>query len=305
MMGILHTVKSFFTDTLEDFLEGPREVLIYRFSLLLNVLYAKSDYAFHVPLKLLSIYMLFSNSLCRNKFFWGILALGNIIIVGTQWDYIDNHKYLLCYWVLICFFSRFAEDSLSNLQFNARLLIGIVFGLATFHKVAWGEYLDGSFLHFTFLSDGRFQGVVNYFTNLSFEDLNFNGDLLERVRQFPIDNPVVQLKSNGAVLSLAKSMSYWTIFIEGLIAVTFLIPFRNKLMEYSRDISLLVFMITTYGIVMVPGFNYILILMGIAQTPVASRKRIWAYLGALLFYELHLMPWEKYLVHLLGPDFQL
>jgi hypothetical protein len=96
-----------------------------------------------------------------------------------------------------------------------------------------------------------------------------------------------------SIASLA-SRRFWTIAIEGLIALLFLAPLSRR-WKSCRDIALLTFCATTYPFATVAGFGWLLVAMGIAQ---CARQRVGtrlAYVGMFLlilgYRELSLATW--------------
>jgi len=298
MISTIKKIPKVLEGYIDDFLHGPREILIYKLSLLFIVAFTKSDYGIHIPLRILALYMIFSDKLCQSKSLWGILALGNIAIIASQWDYIDNHKYLSCYWLTACYLSLYAEHRLKYLQNNARILVGLVFTLATFHKIIWGEYLDGSFFHFTYLVDQRFADFVTAIANFTPDVLQANNETIHMMRDFPLDYAQGTITSHANVRNIALFSSYWVILIEGSVGLSFLFALKSKFINKIKDWILLLFIFSTYGLVMVAGFNYMLVLLGISSTKLDARKTTIGYMLALMVFEMRNIPWSKYALHL-------
>ena len=90
---------------------------------------------------------------------------------------------------------------------------------------------------------------------------------------------------------VAQILTYFTVVLEGLVALSFLWSVRRGISMY-RDIFLIVFCITTYAIATVEGFGWLLIAMGVAQTEPDRWKTRIAYItvyGLIIFYRN--VPW--------------
>jgi len=91
-----------------------------------------------------------------------------------------------------------------------------------------------------------------------------------------------------AVRAAAHALTWATLAVEGAVAAAMALPAAR--FAPLRDASLLLFCAGTYAIAPVAGFGWLLIAMGVAQTP--SRRARTLYLGAfalLVFYDQ--VPW--------------
>jgi hypothetical protein len=96
-------------------------------------------------------------------------------------------------------------------------------------------------------------------------------------------------------------MTWWTVAIEGFLALAFLWP-RDRGLSRLRDAALLVFCATTYAAATVEGFGWLLIAMGVAQCPPERPRTRGLYLAAfalILFYRE--VPWTEPLLDWLAP----
>ena len=89
----------------------------------------------------------------------------------------------------------------------------------------------------------------------------------------------VTLTSSEAMARVALISSWWTLLIEGAVAIAFLVPSRK--LEGWRDGLLLLFLGTTYFLLPVLGFAYTLAAMGLAQSPKDAKGVRLAYIGML------------------------
>src|SRR5690606_4604248 len=127
------------------------------------------------------------------------------------------------------------------------------------------EFLNGSFFEFTNTADPRFFGFTSFMADIDMQSLLNNETNINRLTSG--NNPNYSFPLNGVenLTNLGMVISYWTIFIEGMIAISFLIPNKFLLSKY-RNVFLIAFIITTYPIATVAGFASILACMGFMQS---------------------------------------
>ncbi|MGH7803023.1 MAG: hypothetical protein ACREQJ_01640, partial [Candidatus Binatia bacterium] len=133
--------------------------------------------------------------LLRRPELWIVLAgvLGWMNL--GSWYAIDNHKYLLNYWLLALALGLTLSEPRRAIAFNARVLIGLAFLLATIQKIAAPDFLNGDFLGVSMLVDRRFQPLGEWLGGLSpgAFDANFRG--LQSLVRFDSQLTVVPLES--------------------------------------------------------------------------------------------------------------
>lgn len=275
---------------LRDLLAQPRYVLVLRFTALFLLLYGSSTVFLDIPLRVLCGLMLLSPPLLTSQVIW-ILICGIVWWVNaTDWLWIDNHKILITYWCLVCALAVSARDTDGVLAWNGRVLVGLTFLFATFWKVFAGEYWDGAFLHNVFLTDDRVEVVATAIGGLSPDALPQNRFLESLLKQFPEAIASVPLRTSPRLQAFTLAASYWTLLIEGSVAIAFLVPWLRVFSRY-RDWFLIVFIATTYFLLPVLGFAYILIIMGFAQCdPRHTRVRV-MYVLLFAFLQLSRLPW--------------
>jgi len=82
------------------------------------------------------------------------------------------------------------------------------------------------------------------------------------------------------VNKIAGFLTYYTIFLELLVALFFLIPKKISISKY-RDYFLILFCISVYSVATVEGFGWLLIAMGISQS---DNKKLPILLYILSFF---------------------
>jgi hypothetical protein len=210
-----------------------------------------------------------------------ILAVNHVQL----WATLDNHQYLITYWCLAMGTSQLLPSTRGALITNARLLIGLCFLFATVWKFLSGEFIDGTFFHFTLLTDRRFSGFADLVGGVPAEVTAANIAAIDTLTRPYGDVELIQLEDSPRMGVLALFLAVWTVAIEGMLAVLFLAPLRERLAPL-RDGVLLLFMVSTYPVATVVGFGRVLAVMGLAQSP--NRLGIERPLYLLLFLVLPL-----------------
>ena len=182
------------------------------------------------------------------------------------WATLDNHQYLITYWCLAMGTSQLLPSTRRALATNARLLIGLCFLFATLWKFMSAEFIDGTFFHFTLLTDRRFSGFADLVGGVPVEVTAANISALETLTRPYGGVDVIQLEDSPRIGGLALFLAVWTITVEGLLALIFLVPLRDR-QAPLRDGALLLFMVSTYPVATVVGFGRVLAVMGLAQSP--------------------------------------
>lgn len=276
---------------LDDILMQPRALLILRLTALLLLLHGATRWTLDVPLRIACGAMLLSPVLLTTRLVWlgvtGVLIAGNLL----DWAYIDNHKYLLVYWCAACTLAVSSSDPDSVLSWNGRILLGLVFSLAVLWKLLAGEYLNGEFLHFTFLLDGRLETPVRMLGDLDPSALSLNRLLKAALSSVPHPEGFVVLASNSRVSSVALLASFWTLLIETTLAVVFLAPGLSRRSRLVHPL-LMAFVATTYFLLPVTGFAFALVVLALSCCPTDNRRIRIAYLGLLVAIQLTRIPWQ-------------
>jgi hypothetical protein len=152
--------------------------------------------------------------------------------------------------------------------------------------------MDGGFFEFKLLADERFAHFGALVTGqplASLEDNRALRDLLQEghLRSWSVGQ--VQLASSAAIGWLAQLLTWWTVIIEGVLAVAFLLP-DSRRAALVRNAGLLIFAATTYAVANVQGFGWALMLLGMAQCDDRDRDFRAAYLGGFLLLQIYTFP---------------
>lgn len=280
--------------TLAAALDQPRDRLVLRLTLLLLLLYGSSSLGLDVPLSVICGLMLIAPALLTNQILWLIICGLVWWVNATDWLWIDNHKYLISYWCLVCALAVSAKNTDAVLAWNGRWLIGLTFLFATLWKMLAGEYWQGSFLHFTFLTDPRVEPIAELIGQLDPALLSQNYLLYSALSLHPDVATAATLNTTPALQTFTIAASYWTLLIEASVAIAFLVNLRW--LVALRDRLLITFIVTTYFLLPVLGFAYVLAIMGYAQCPPKRSKTRWVYLGLVGALQLARLPWGYWLL---------
>lgn len=226
--------------------------------------------------------------------FWYVTAalLGTTIYLN--WESSDNHKYMFVYWCLaLCSaLSLPRGEQTQTLARTSQLLIALCMILATAWKALTPQYMDDRFFAYELLADERFAHFTSWTTGVPLETLALNRDLRDLQMSYPpagANIPAVELSGGAQVALLAKFLTWWTVLIEGLLGVLFLLP-SHRWTNRTRNVLLILFAVTTYSVAPVRGFGWMLMLLGLAQCTREERAYRWGYLGAMLLIQAYMLP---------------
>jgi hypothetical protein len=221
---------------------------------------------FKFPLRALSIAALVLPPLHRDPRLWATFAVLLCAKTARNWFTQDNHLFLVTWFSVGMVLALRSSDPLRAARENARRLIGLSFLFAALWKGPLsGEFLNGSYFSFTFLTDPRFHGAARLVGGIPEEALAWNYGTVARLAQAGVES--VTLAGLAPRLLLASRLvAWWTFAIESALALAFLAPERWKRLHASRHILLLVFGVTTYLVVDIKTFGWSLMAIGAAQS---------------------------------------
>jgi hypothetical protein len=222
----------------------------------------------------------------RGSWLWlGLAALTGARVV-LDWPFADNHGYLLAYWCLAAGLALRSAEPREFLAANARWLIGLAFAFATLWKLALSpDFVDGTFLRVALVVDPRFEWITRLAGGVSPEELAaLRETLLEHVDVAAIGGGGVELPQR--LEWIAAGATAVTLLLEGAIAAAFLWP-RAGALSRLRDPLLLAFCAATYALAPVPGFGWLLLALGAAQSPPDRRALRLLYAGVFLLLILY------------------
>tara|TARA_R110002096_G_scaffold273422_9_gene467265 strand:+ start:43 stop:915 length:873 start_codon:yes stop_codon:yes gene_type:complete len=276
-----------------DLLRLPTEELVLRLTLLTLLLHGSSETWLDVALQVLCGMMLVSRNHFASPGLWIAVSSFIWIINATDWLWIDNHKFLMSYWVLACTVAVLSKAPMQVLRWNGKVLVGLCFGFATLWKLLAGQYWNGDFMVYTLLVDGRMEFIANSLAGIPKADLAQSRLLEDTIGLLPNEQLQTSLPITERLRFVALGMSWWTLLIEAATAVLFLV--KSPISNRWRDLVLLAFVASTYVFVPVLGFGYILTIMGLASCPPERTMIRTVYLAVLVILQLGRLPWERLL----------
>lgn len=206
--------------------------------------------------------------------FWTLVCSVMAVGIIQSWVTEGNDYFLISYVAVILLVASHTRTPRAVIAVNARILIGLVFALATFWKLASPSFRDGTFFTLNLLYEDRLAPITRVFARLP-------SPLFEE-NQYRLDNLVLpeafSVHISPAVTVLAQTLTWLSLSIELSLAVLFLIPLRK--FTHWRDPVLLFFCLVTYLIMPVPSFGMCLAALGSAQTH--SRRSKTLYLVAFI-----------------------
>lgn len=223
---------------------------------------------------------------------WGCLsALVIATHVGAAYT-TDNHKILLGWW-LLALAAHCVHPGRELLRRSARILIGLCFACAVAWKLGMPDYRDGSFFGHTLLFDSRFDGFLRLVSGVegAFRTTN------EAAREAAISTPRVAqaIESPPALAAIAHAMTWWTVFIEALLAIVFLTARDHGRRLACAHVALVTFIVSTYAVAPVVGFGWTLAVMGLASCRPVDHHWRRLYVACLVCMQVVQLPWRGWI----------
>ncbi len=261
-------------------LSEPVQRIAAKTTLLYLLFYPRSSDWLRYSLLVLGGVGLLNEQLWQRRWFW--LAVCACSAARLDWS-ADNHLYLFTYWCLAIALAVGASEQGAALTSSSRLLLAGAFVLAGVWKgVLSSDYLDGRFFTLTLLLDPRFEAVTVFIANVPPSAIEFARYAFGRA-QFGLESPL-PLPISARLEWVSLLMTWWTVIIECLVGVMYLLPQRFQVSKL-RDWCLLAFIWTTYSVAPVIGFGWVLTILGLTQArTAATRLAFFATFAILLAY---------------------
>lgn len=276
--------------------EPPARLDLYAIMTLLLLLVYPSNYWYvRIPITVLCVSAFVFRSLRLDPKFWFVVAMTVMAGNYQNWFLVDNHKYLLGYWCLALFCCLLTDAPEKSLGLIARRLIALSFLFAVFWKIASRDFLDSTFFHYSLLLDERFRGVSELLGGMTQEMSAANRAAYRALMNFDSRLDAVRLLYAKGVTNLAGIITWWTLIIEAVVAVSFLWP-AGKFISKWRDFILIIFILSTYSVAPVLGFGWTLIIMGLVQCEDRYKYVRWLYMGAFVALQVYNLPFRAILI---------
>lgn len=292
-------LKIYLQKGIEFFEKLDRFNLLGYLTLFMLVFFGPNEW-FALPIyQITLLFSLLASKILRSPVLWGILSLTTFAALFDFWETVDNHMWLMLYWILVVFFATLSNriyktDILDFLKHNAIFILVFTMGVSVLQKVFGGVFMDGSFFEFTILTDERFFLIAHYLGDISIFDFFNNVDMLSNVSD-PY-SPLV-IKTSPAIRTVSLIFTYSIVLLEVCIAALFL--FRNKKAHLWAHILNGLFVITVYFIAPVYAFAFLIIILGIASLDHSktSSKLILMYIALMILIFLYKIPWLSLVVY--------
>ncbi|MCE9583486.1 MAG: hypothetical protein K8T20_13455 [Planctomycetes bacterium] len=255
----------------------------------LLLVHGGTSWIFTVPMTMLCLAGFVLRPLLLNSSYWLILSA----VVGfanfRNWHSVDDQKFLATYWCIAVYCSLLTPDPRGAASGQARWLVGLCMVFSVAWKVISPDYLSGQFLKYELLTDGRFGWIARAFAGVPASSLHSNALRLAEMRAFDSAAVAAPLLAGPRLGMVAQVMTWWTIGIEALTALAFLAPARVFLSRWRHSL-LAILVLTTCAAASVPGFGWLLLVMGIAIAPQEDRRTRGIYFACFIFLHVFLLP---------------
>lgn len=269
-----------------------RSELVLRLTLIYLLLKPIGEWWIQVPVLALAAFGLLFPGMLRRSWVWWALTLASTLRVVHGFAWMDNHAYLLTYWLFAIALYLTAGEKDRELATHARFLVGASFAFAVVWKtVLTSDFLSGDFFHMTLLLDERFRDLGLIADLVSPAQWKANMAAFGELRGG--ERETVELASSPRLSGFVRIATWWTILLEAGVALAFLLPSRWAITR-AKDALLLLFAWSTYPFATVAGFGWLLMILGIAQCP--RRNRILLGLYLVSFVAILIMrdaPWTS------------
>lgn len=227
---------------------------------------------------------------------WALLAMAVLVGTAKEWYVTDNHRFLIAYWVGACAIAVRLRNGEGFLRHTAAVLVGLVFLCATTWKLIAGQYIDGSFFYLTLLIDNRLQNVGSLIAGWKVAEAKDIREAVGFLGHMGATDVAVTIGGPAMLKLAALIMSWLALAVEATVGVCHILtsPTVYRLRQYS----LIGFCFGTYYLMPVPGFAFILCVLGFsACRPDDDSMRLW-FLIMLASLQLTILPWQDLLSNL-------
>jgi hypothetical protein len=267
-------------------------------TLVLAVIFGFDHWMFRIVARTcLLMFVLYPRSLRRPEF-WLALALAGTITTVLDWERIDNHKYLLDYWLWVLFVVHLfhqPERQQRIIRFSARFFLCLIFFAASAQKLASPTYRSGEMFEHYLYVDSRFKA----FGKLIGIDPSTCDAVKKRIMFLrspfaEVEGNEIQVSGSDRARVAALVMTWWDVFLQLLIGT--LLLFGRPRTDKMAHIFLLFFIFTTYLPAPVFGFGWILGIMGFALAKDRFPKIATAYVVCFFAILLDQLPWREWVL---------
>jgi hypothetical protein len=267
-------------------------------TLVLAIIFGFDHWLFRIVSRsCLLMFVLYPRSLRRPEF-WLALALAGTITTIREWERVDNHKYLLDYWLGVLFivhlFSQL-EQQQRIIRFSARFFLCLIFLAASAQKLASPTYRSGEMFEHYLYVDTRFKAFGKL--------IGIDPSAAEAVKKriMFLRSPFAEVQGNDINIPgsdrarvAALAMTGWDVSLQFLMGA--LLLFRRTRTDQLAHVLLLFFIFTTYIPAPVFGFGWILAIMGFTLAKDRFPRIAVVYLLCFFMILLYQLPWREWVL---------
>ena len=267
----------------------PGYTLTLRLTLVLALVYGASWSAVDMPTRLLATLLLvFPRVLLQPALWWlltTLLAVGN----AHDWYLVETHQYVLTYWVLACTLSLHVRDHQAWLGSVGRVLTLLIFGFAVLWKIVGGEFLSGSVVYYTLLTDPRWIPASATVGDLRFTDVSLIPSAVSFLGSQGSVGSALVLPTVPILFAIALALSWLALGCQGLVGAVHVTG--GARLYKIRHLFLMMYVVLAYGWLPVVGFAAVLLLLGLAQCRSDDGRMRLRYVVLLFLVHLPMIPW--------------
>lgn len=295
----MRLLKTYFQKGIEFFEKLDRVSLLGYVTLFMLLFFGPNEWFLLPVYQMALLFSLLFPQILKSPTLWGILSLVTLIAQLDFWETVDNHMWLMLYWLLVQFLATLSNrmyktDIIIFLKHNAVFMLVFIMGVSVLQKMAGGVFMDGSFFEFTILTDERFYLIAHYLGGISTFDFFNNVDMLSNLSD--PHSPLV-IKTSEAVRTVSLIFTYSIVLLE--ICIVFLFLYKNEKTRVLAHILNALFIITVYFIAPVYAFAFLVALLGVASLGLnkPSSKLIMMYIALIVLIFLYKIPWFSLVVY--------
>jgi len=267
-------------------------------TLVLTIIFGFDYWLFRIVSRVCLLLFVLQPRVLRRPQLWFSLALAGTISLIVEWEKIDNHKYLLDYWMWILFIVHlFAQPERQRqvILVNARFFLCLIFLAASAQKLSSPSYRSGAMFEHYLYVDGRFTA----FGKLIGLDPSV-GDAVKKRLMF-LRSPFAEVEGNDIHIAgsdrarvAGLAMTWWDFSVQFCIGALLLI--RRRRTDAIAHVLLLFFIFTTYLPAPVFGFGWILAIMGFTLAKEQFPRLAVAYVVCFFAILLYQLPWRDWVL---------
>ena len=267
-------------------------------TLVLTVVFGFDHWLFQTVARICLLMFIVHPRSIRRAEFWLALALAGTISTILDWERVDNHKYLLDYWLwvlsIVHLFDQ-PERQQRIIRFNARFFLCLIFLAASAQKLSSRSYRSGEMFEHYLYVDQRFGGFGKLIgIDPSVSDAVKKQLMFLRSPFAEVEGNEIHIAGSDRARAAALVMTWWDLSLQ--LAIGALLLFRQRRTDEIAHVLLLFFIFTTYLPAPVFGFGWILAIMGFTLAQDKFPRIAAIYMACFLAILLYQVPWREWVL---------